>query len=74
MERRKRAGISVEEEMLGQALESIPGAARFTDGSDEMIGRSHVGEYSFAAAVGVADPAKIRQDKTPKSGSSTCCR
>ncbi|MBO4365410.1 MAG: bifunctional (p)ppGpp synthetase/guanosine-3',5'-bis(diphosphate) 3'-pyrophosphohydrolase, partial [Eggerthellaceae bacterium] len=66
MQRKRRVGITDEDDMLGQARESISRAARFTDGSDELIGRPHVGEYSFYAAMGVADPARVRQDKTPE--------
>lgn len=65
---KKPAAIPVKHEgdMIGEAAESHGGAYRFTDGSDELIGRSHAAEYSFTQAIGAADPAKVTKEKTPE--------
>ena len=48
-----------EEELLGEARQTHDYPVRFSDGSDQLIGRPYMGEYSFTASVGAADPARI---------------
>ena len=54
------------EELLGEARQAYDYPVRFSDGSDQLIGRPYMGEYSFTASVGAADPARISQEKTPE--------
>jgi len=68
MTEKKPAAVPVKHagDMLGEAAEPNGGPYRFTDGSDELIGRSHAAEYSFTQAVSAADPAKVIKEKTPE--------
>ena len=54
------------EDLLGEAAEPHDVVPRYSDGSDELIGRAHSGEHSFFAAVGAANPARVTQEKTPE--------
>jgi GTP pyrophosphokinase len=54
------------ERLLGEAREPNGGAARFTDGSDALIGRSRACELSIGDTVGLADPALVTENRTPE--------
>ncbi len=57
---------TADDEMLGQAAETIGGSSRFSDGSDELIGRPHAAEMSFTTPAATADPGKVVARATPE--------
>ncbi len=54
-----------QDDLIGQAIEPNGGPARFSDGSDELLGRPHSAEVSFINAP-AADPAKVTRERTPE--------
>lgn len=62
------AAVPVREEgdLLGEALEPVGGPHRYTDGSDELLGRAHAAEVSFSSVAAAADPGKVVVEATPE--------
>ncbi len=55
-----------EEPLLGEAAKPTGGDDRYSDGSDELLGRAGVAEYTFQETAQSANPARIARTETPE--------
>lgn len=51
--------------IAGRSPQTVASEHRYSDGSDELLGRPHAAEVSFTEAV-AADPAPVTKEKTPE--------